>query len=234
MLTWLRVQGSRIYGFVRRRHAEEDFDRELHFHLTMLAEENVRRGMKPEDAWRAARLRLGGSAQIQESHRDLRGLPAVDRVIADVRYALRTLRRSPGFTVVSILSLTLGIGANTAIFTVVDAVLLKALPVKQPERLAMLSDPDKRGGASSYCYRTYTELRARNTVFSGLLARSAWYNDAFFVSIDGGRVERTTGELVSGNFFAVLGIDAYRPDIVSRGRRPAWEPCGGVELRLLA
>ena len=75
----------------------------------------------------------------------------------------------------AVLSLALGIGANTAIFTVIDAVLLKSLPVKEPDRLAMLSDPDKRGVGSLYCYRAYTELRERNAVFSGLLARSSWH-----------------------------------------------------------
>jgi len=208
MLTWLRVLGSRIRGFVFGHHAEDDFDRELQSHLEMLAEENVRRGMAPEEARRAACLRLGGVAQIKESHHELRGLPAIERLAADFRYALRTLRKSPGFTAVAILSLTLGIGANTAIFTVIDSVLLKSLPVKEPERLVMLTNPDKRGVGSLYCYRAYTELRERNAVFSGLLARSTW-NEQLYLSIEGGRVEMVPGELVSGNYFSVLGVNPY-------------------------
>ena len=205
MLIWLRVLGSRICAFVRRNRPDEDFDRELQSHLELLAEEHVRRGMAPEQARRAALLRLGGVSQIKESHRELRGLPAIETLITDLRYALRTLRKSPGFTAVAILSLMLGIGANTAIFTVIDGVLLKSLPVKEPERLAMLTDPDKRGKGSAYCYRAYTELRDRNAVFSGLLARSIWERQEFYVSIDGGRVEKAPYEVVSGNYFAVLG-----------------------------
>src|SRR5579864_1754816 len=208
MLTWLRVLGSRIRGFVLRDSVDDDFDLELQSHLEMLAEENLRCGMTPEEARRAACLRLGGVTQIKESHRDLRGLPAVEALVADFRYATRTLRKSPGFTAVAILSLTLGIGANTAIFTVIDAVLLKSLRVKAPERLAMLTDPDERGLGSLYCYRAYTEIRNRNAVFSGLLARSRWFRQ-FYVSIDGGRVEMAPGELVSGNYFAVLGVNPY-------------------------
>ncbi len=208
MLIWLRVLGSRIRGFVLGHRADDDFDRELQCHLEMLAAEHVRRGMAPEEARRAAYLQLGGVAQIKESHRELRGLPAVETLVTDLRYALRALRKSPGFTAVAILSLTLGIGANTAIFTVIDAVLLKSLPVKEPGRLAMLTDPDKRGRGSLYCYRAYTELRERNAVFSGLLARSDW-DEEFYLSIDGGRVERAPYELVSGNYFAVLGVNPY-------------------------
>src|SRR5262249_36319844 len=151
-----RVLGSRIRSFAGRRGADAEFDRELESHLEMLAAENLRRGMTPEEARRAAVLRLGGAPQIKESHREMRGLPALDRLASDFRYAVRTLRRSPGFAAVAVLSLTLGIGANTAIFTVTDALLLKMLPVQEPRQLAMLTDPDKRGQGSPYCYRVYT------------------------------------------------------------------------------
>jgi hypothetical protein len=210
MPTWLRVLGSRICGFVLGNRVDDDFDRELQSHLEMLTEENLRRGMEPEEARRVASLRLGGVSQIKEIHHEHRGLPAVETLFADLRYALRTLRKSSGFTAVAVLSLTLGIGANTAIFTVIDQLLLKSLPVKEPERLAMLTDPNLRGRGSPYCYRVYTELRDRNAVFSGLLARSYW-DDQFYlyVSIDSGRIERAAAELVSGNYFAVLGVNPY-------------------------
>ena len=116
----------------------------------------------------------------------------------DLRYALRTLRRSPGFTAIAILSLALGIGANTAIFSLIDEVLLKMLPVKDPGRLAVVN----RGRSLSY--PLYVDLRDRNQVFSGLLARSSW---PLSITV-GGATERVNGEIVSGNYFEVLGIGA--------------------------
>jgi predicted permease len=123
----------------------------------------------------------------------------------DLGYAVRTLRRSPGFTAAALLSLVLGIGANTAIFTLIDHLLLRSLPVREPARLAMLSNPDQRGIGSRYCYQNYVGLRDRNTVFSGLLARLP---DEFPLDT-GGRIEPVPGEWVSGNYFSVLEVNAH-------------------------
>src|SRR5260370_13568012 len=100
MLTWLRVLGSRIRGFVLGHRVDDDFDRELQSHLEMLTEENLRRGMAREEARRAACLRLGGVAQIKEIQHELRGLPVVDTLAADFHYALPRLQKKPGFTAV--------------------------------------------------------------------------------------------------------------------------------------
>jgi predicted permease len=199
----------RLAGLFDGRRRNRELADELESHLQLHIEDNLRAGMTPAEASRQALIKLGGVEQSKEIYRDRRGLPAVETLVADLRYAIRTLRKSPGFTAVAILSLTLGIGANTAIFTVINAALLKSLPVKEPERLAILTDPDKRGwGGGWYCYRAYAGLRERNAVFSGLLARSDWGSE-LFVSIDGGRIEKATGDLVSGNFFAVLGVNPY-------------------------
>src|SRR5215472_4362041 len=204
MLNWLRVLGSRIRGAFRRDDA--DFADELQLHLEMLAEENARRGMTPEAASHAARVRLGGISQLQEINHELRGLEAVERLASDIRYGLRELRKSPGFTAVAVLSLALGIGANTAIFSVINAVLLKSLPVQEPDRLVMLANPGSPSGGY-YCYGVYRELRKRNQVFSGLLGQAS--RIGFLVTIDGGRVEKADGEEVSGNYFDVLGVKPY-------------------------
>ena len=133
-----------------------------------------------------------------EALRDQRGLPFLDSLMQDVRYAVRTLRRSPGFTVVAVLSLALGIGANTAIFSLLDAVLLRSLPVNRPEELFVLS-----GG---YSYPAYQTIRERNQFLGQLFATNGV--GAWNVTIDDGPVERAGVSMVSGNYFSALGVPA--------------------------
>ncbi len=117
-MTWLRVQTARLLGRVHRDRLDDEFDDELRFHLQMETDANLRRGMTPEQASRAARLRLGGIESVRETYRDVMGLPFVDTCLQDLRYAVRALARTPGFAAVVILSLGLGIFSNAAIFTI--------------------------------------------------------------------------------------------------------------------
>jgi len=204
MLTSLRVLVSRLRAMFLRRRLDEDFDEEAQSHVEMLTEEHLRRGMTPEQARRAAILKFGGLTQIRELHRETRGLPWLDKLGADLRYTFRVLRKSPGFTAVAVLSLGLGIGANTAIFTLIDNLLLKSLPVKNPQELVILGDPGAPDGHGRFSFPTYTELRDRNQVLTGLLARMVWAMSAGDTAVS----DWIQGEFVSGNYFSVLGASA--------------------------
>ena len=209
MLGWLRIAGSRIWGWLSGRAAEEDFARELESHVEMLAQENVRRGMAPEEARRAARVRLGGMTQISERRREMHTLPLLETFVQDIRYGSRTLRKNPAFTAVAVLTLALGIGANTAIFQLIDAVRLRAIPVKEPQQLVTIQLGDTTGmrgsQASGYPVLSnpiWEKLRDQQDVFSGVLA---WGSNNFGIT-PGGEVRLAHGLFVSGNFFQVLGV----------------------------
>ncbi len=207
----LRALASRIRGFFSSRRDDADFQDELSAHLSMLEDENLRRGLPPDEARRQARLRLGAEAQLRESQHDLCGLPWLESLLQDVRFGLRMLRKSPGFTAIAILTLALGIGANTAIFSCTDQLVLRNLPVPHPDQLVVLRSPGPIPGycwsdidncAQSFSYPMYRDLRDRATVFSGLLA----YRE-IDVNISGHGVTQTAhGELVSGNFFQTLQV----------------------------
>jgi predicted permease len=137
-MTSLQILLSKLRALFLKRRLEEDLDDEIQLHLEMQIEEHVRQGMSPEEARYLALRKFGGVDQVKEIYRDQRALTFVETFLRDLRYGIRMLRRSPGMTLVAIMSLALGIGANTALFSVVDAVLLKTLPVEQPEQLVLL------------------------------------------------------------------------------------------------
>src|SRR5262249_34592117 len=138
MNVFFRV-ARRVRDTLFSRNSQSPFDDELEFHLQMQTDDNIRAGMSPKDARRAAVLKFGGIDGIKESYRDQRGLPWLETLIADLRYAIRSFKKSPGFPLAALSVLTVGIGATAAIVSVVNAVLLKTLPVAEPDRVVMLS-----------------------------------------------------------------------------------------------
>src|SRR5258706_4708391 len=138
MVTALKQLMARIRGFLKVRDLERDLDQELESHLSMLTDDNVRRGMNAEEAHRAAAIRVGNLASLKDRHRDIRGLPMVDALLQDLRLAGRRLIRDRWFSAAAITALALGIGANSAVFTIVNAILLRSLPIDRPDRVMTL------------------------------------------------------------------------------------------------
>src|SRR5262249_46725838 len=132
-MIWLRLFIHRLCGLFMKRKMERDLEDEICGHLDMQIEDNLRLGMSPEEARYEALRKFGGVERVKESYRDRSSLSFVDSTLQDLRYALRMLRRSPGFAVVAVLSLALGIGATTAIFSLFDTVVIKIQPCKNPE-----------------------------------------------------------------------------------------------------
>jgi predicted permease len=199
---------SRFAALFRHRHIDRDLDDELETHIAMLTEENVRNGMTREEARDAARRSFGGIEQIKEAYRDRRTLPAIETVLKDLRYAARMLRRSPGFTAVAVLSLALGIGANTAIFTLINAVMLRTLPVETPSELVVL-EPRFRGTDKAFIsFPMYRDLRTRQQVFTDIFASAG--STPTRVTVQPGAnpvtIDNVRTGFVSANYWNVLRI----------------------------
>ncbi|MDQ3520577.1 MAG: ABC transporter permease, partial [Gemmatimonadota bacterium] len=200
----LRAALARVGGAFTGRSADDDLRDELQAHLDMETAENIRRGMRPDEARRQALLASGGVTQAVEAVRDRRGLPWIESVAADMRYALRALRHSPAFTTVVVLTLALGIGANTAIFSVVRGVLLKPLPHRDGDRLVYLrQSSDGAGGANlSFSVPEVRDFRTGAPSLGGIAEFSPWFHN---LQSDEGAVRIESG-LVTGNFFQVMGL----------------------------
>jgi putative ABC transport system permease protein len=181
----------------------------------MAADDRRRRGDTPEGAVRAARIQAGGVAQAMEALRDQRGLPWLDELARDLRYGFLLLRRSPVFAGAAVLSLGLGIGANTAVFSFADALLLRPLGVPRPDEVLAVGSRESFPPRLVSSYREYIDLRDRSNSFEGLLASTTV--TAVFVPEPGALPRVRMGMAVSGNFFSVLGIEPalgrdFRPE----------------------
>lgn len=211
MSIWRQITRG-LRTLTHRKAADEDVADEIqdYFEQTMAAYRE--RGMSAEEARRAARLEIGNPRQVREQVQSYGWENLIGRFFADLRYAVRQLRRSPGFAAVSILTLALGIGGNTAIFGVIDEVLIKMLPVKNPQELVTLGARDERGtNFGGFSYPAFLRIRDRNEVFSGIFANEQGVR-TLEISFTGqstkGANERVKVKLVSGAYFSMLGVNA--------------------------
>ena len=223
VLSWMRAAVRNLF---RREQAEAELDAEVRAWVDAVAEERIASGMAAQEARRTALAEFGGAEQVKQRVRDTRAGTGVQTIWQDLRFALRMLRKSPGFTTVVVLTLALGIGANTAIFSLVNAVLLQSIPVKHPEELVVLrwsahkwpespgmasfGDCKMRGdgaeaSACSLPYTTFQEMEDRREVFA---AATAFAGPAELDVAGNGQATIAHGELVSGSYFETLGVPA--------------------------
>jgi predicted permease len=199
----------------RRKRMLEDLDQEIREHIDRETQDNIVRGMPPEEARYAAVRKFGNVTRVREETREVWSFPRFEELLQDIRYGLRVLRISPGFTCVAILTLALGIGANTAIYTLIDAVMLRMLPVKNPQELVSLNlagpldtqfPRDVDGDFSTeFPYPAFVQMREHNQVLSALFA----FKDTGRLSVlVNGNAEIVHGQLVTSNYFSALGVRA--------------------------
>ena len=198
----------------RNREIEEELD----YHLAMLAKERAEERDNPLEASFFAKRKLGNKTLTKEITREMWGWTSLEQLTQDLRYGARMLRKNPGFTAVAIVSLGLGIGANTALFTAMDAVMWKLLPVKQPEQLVTITSLRPSGKQFDGIPSTFVDELRRDSVFSNV-SMTSW--DGLSLSI-GDKAERIMGEVVSPNYFQALGVRPYLGQAFSQNG--IWKP----------
>jgi len=214
-MSLLRNLSDGLRSLFRKERVEGELDEELHGFLEMAAEEKMKQGMSRKDALRAVRLKRGSLEVTKEVVRAGSWESVVDTLWQDLRFAARMLRKDPGFTAVAVLTLALGIGANTAIFSLMNAVLLRALPVNRPSQL-LLFGPGKWGGIMDevpnrswqlFSYPFYGQVQRENSVFSDVTAISSLPNEVHGTIGEGSEPEAINARLVAGTYFSVLGVN---------------------------
>jgi predicted permease len=200
----LRMLFSRILGTIRRQRVDEEFDAEIRAHLEMLTDRFIARGMSPDEARCAGLKQFGGVTQVKEDWRDQHSLPQLDVLAREIRHAFRQLWKAKWFTASATLTIGLGIGATTAVFSIIDAVLLRPLPFAAPDRLVAFGASDEQGAPrpAPFSYPEVSDFRLGTRVFDSLLS----YRDSRFTLTDSLPAADVLGEIVSWNLFSVLGV----------------------------
>lgn len=226
-MDWIRSFISRCTGLLRKQNPDLDFDEELRTHIELAVEENLKRGMPEEEAQRLALCSLGGITQTKEAYREQRGFPLLEAAARDLRYAARRLTQAPRYTILAVITLALGIGASTAIFTLVQQVMLRSLPVAKPKQLWRIGDSNDcchsngytqnnenaQNDWSLFSWRTYQLFKANTPAFQNLAAFELGEANAELAVRRWGSAAPLAfrnGEYVSGNFFETFGVSAWR------------------------
>jgi predicted permease len=213
---------ARISAVFRRRELDREFDAELAAHLEMAIEDNIKQGMSAEEARRRALISLGGMETTRELQRESRGLPALESVLQDIRYSIRSLRRDAGLAIFAILIVGLGVGTNTTVFSVVNALLLRPLPFEEPERLVWIANNLAPGLTGETVQVVHLEnLQAQSLSLSDVAGYNAFYGEGNTKHTGAGEPERLTVVQVTENFFQLLGV---QPQL---GRLFTAEECRG-------
>ncbi len=224
----LRPSWLRRVAMFGRAPLDADLEAEMAAHLELAAEENRGRGMSHEEARRQARIQLGGPQQTKELHRDSQGIPALEVLLQDLRYTFRSLRKDRTFTAIALLILTLGIGANIVVFSVVNTIALRPLPFPQSRQLAWLSGNYGVGGLSDVTYRVdaFEEFQRSNHSFEGVTAFVPYYSASETKLMTRGAPQPVSFVWVDGNFFQTLGVEPllgrlFLADDCNQGSKPA-------------
>jgi predicted permease len=202
MMRRLRAFWIRLKGLLDTQRSGAEFAAELESHLEVHIEDNLRSGMSPNEARRQAAIQLGGIEQTKQAYRERQTLPWLETLGQDIRFSLRMLQKSPGFAFIATLTLALGIGANTAIFSIVNGVLLNPLPFPDPDQLMMLNQKEKSFEFASVSYPNFQDWRKDNHTFSSMASSRGYY----FSLIGSGAPEQLDGEFTSDGYFETLGV----------------------------
>jgi predicted permease len=208
-MSMLREAMERVRSFFQKPQRDSELDAEMAAHLELATEENLRQGVPADEARRLAMIRFGGVTQAKEQQREARGLPWLDVLMQDVRFTLRTLGRDRGFTVISVIILGLGIGANITVFSVVNTILLRPLPFPNPQQLVRILTKNPTGGESSMTYSADAtqEFQRLNRSFASVSGYYAFSGPDNLKLGGGAQPTPVTGLNVAGNFFETLGVE---------------------------
>jgi predicted permease len=228
MIDYVREAWQRVRSFFHKARLDSDLSAEVASHLEFAAEENLTRGMTPEEARRQALIRFGGITQAKEQQREARGLPWLDVLMQDLRFGLHTLRKDSGFTLIAVLMLALGIGANIVVFSVVNTILLRPLPFLDPQRLVWIEGPSHEGGLSDMTYSAdaFRQYAERNHSLASVTAYMPFYGPADYKLTGRGEPQPVSGVMVAGNFFETLQVQPalgrlFTPEECRKGGRHA-------------